>query len=387
MRRPAVCRSCGPEPFPELSDAGCTVGCKLHGITWDVLAELIRIAQTPAPSHQEQQRTALIFTMWKELGHSPMQDAVGNVYLQLGPQEGPALLLSAHLDTVFGFEVSHVVQERNGRLIGPGVGDNSASLTVLTEFLKTLRPDTLKKPLWVLANVGEEGLGDLKGIKHFLQEHHKGIGSYIALDGYLGMVVTQTVGSKRYRVTFKTPGGHSWGDNSPSAIHALGAAIAQLYALQLPRDPRTTLNVGTVSGGTSVNTIAGHADFLLDLRSMDVGQLTQLEARALDAIRNAAREVGAQVDLDRVGNRPAGDLQNASLLRLIRSAGSRLELDFRQVASSTDANAAVTYGIPAVAMGVYNGGNAHREDEWVQISSMKTGLLLLEQVVQLHQRS
>ncbi|GEM45744.1 M20/M25/M40 family metallo-hydrolase [Deinococcus cellulosilyticus] len=351
-----------------------------------MLADLVRIAQTPAPSHQEHQRAALIAAMWQELGYTPQQDEVGNVFLKLGPTEGKALLLSAHLDTVFGFDVPHVVQERNGRLVGPGVGDNSASLTVLTRFLKTLKADQLRKPLWVLANVGEEGLGDLKGIKHFLQHHHQGIHRYVALDGYLGMVVTQTVGSKRYKVTFKTPGGHSWGDNAPSAVHALGAAIAQLYAMQIPREPRTTLNVGTVSGGTSVNTIAGHAEFLLDLRSLDVHNLTHLEAKALDVIRNAAREVGASVDLERVGNRPAGDLQNHDLVRLIKSAGSRLDLDFRQVASSTDANAAVTYGIPAVAMGVYLGGNAHRQDEWVQPSSMKTGLALLQQVVEAYQK-
>ncbi|WP_245618361.1 M20/M25/M40 family metallo-hydrolase [Deinococcus misasensis] len=351
-----------------------------------MLDDLVRIARTPAPSHQEHRRAELVSTMWRELGFSPEQDEVGNVFLKLGPAEGKALLLSAHLDTVFGFDVPHTVHEKNGRLVGPGIGDNSASLTVLTQFLKNLKPEQLKKPLWVLANVGEEGLGDLKGIKHFLQHHHQSIHRYIALDGYLGMVVTQTVGSKRYRVVFKTQGGHSWGDSVPSAIHALGAAITQLYALPLPRDPRTTLNVGTVAGGTSVNTIAGHAEFLLDLRSLDVHHLTQLEAKALDLIRNAAREVGASVDLERVGNRPAGDLNNHELVKLIRTAGSRMDLDFRQVASSTDANAAVTYGIPAVAMGVYLGGNAHRTDEWVQPSSLKVGLGLVQQVVEAYQR-
>ncbi|WP_027482219.1 M20/M25/M40 family metallo-hydrolase [Deinococcus pimensis] len=349
------------------------------------LEYLTRIATTPAPTFEEEERARLIHHLWTGLGHSPELDEVGNVVLRLGPQEGRALVLASHLDTVFSRDTDLTVHERRGRLSGPGLGDNSASLAVLTALLRDLEPARLRRPLWLVANVGEEGLGDLRGAKHLLERHAPRIASFVAVDGYLGLAVTRAVGVRRYKATFTGPGGHSWGDRAPSAIHALGLAVTALYSLPLPPGPRTTLNVGEARGGNSVNSIAATAELLLDLRSLDPRALVTLEERALSALEGAARGGGVDVHIEKVGDRPGGDLASDALMRLARRAAESVGVELRTAASSTDANAAAPHGIPALALGVYRGGNAHREDEWVAPDSLETGLRMLRRFVELYQ--
>lgn len=349
------------------------------------LAYLTLIAQTPAPTFEEHARAELIAGLWRSFGHAPEQDEVGNVILRLGPAEGPALLLASHLDTVFSGTTDLTVREGRGRLSGPGIGDNSASLAVLTALARDLDEERLTRPLWLVANVGEEGLGDLRGAKHLLSRHAREIGAFVAVDGYLGLAVTKAVGVRRFRAHFSGPGGHSWGDKAPSALHALGLSITALYNLPLQGSPRTTLNVGEARGGNSVNSIAASAELLLDLRSLDPLALESLEERARAALEGAARTAGIGLSLEKVGDRPGGDLAGDALLRLARRAGESVGVELRTAASSTDANAAVPHHIPALALGVYRGGNAHREDEWVAPESLETGLRMLRRFVELYQ--
>ena len=354
------------------------------------LSYLTRIAQTPAPTFQEEKRAELMSTLWTELGYHTERDSVGNVLTRLTPPgtEGrPALLLAAHLDTVFGPQTDVTVREEGQRLTGPGVGDNSASLAVVTAMLRDFasQPPALRRPLWVAANVGEEGLGDLRGAKHLMAAHREHLGAFVAVDGYLGVAVSQAVGVRRYRAQFLGPGGHSWGDQAPSALHALGRAVSGLYALHLPTQPRTTLNVGTATGGNSVNSIAGQAELLLDLRSLDAGLLADLDSRAQDVLHRAAREVGVNLRLERVGDRPGGNLHSGALLGMAHEAAREVRVDLRLAASSTDANAAAPSALPARAFGVYRGGNAHREDEWVDKRSLGPGLRALKKLVSLYQ--
>ncbi|WP_019010590.1 M20/M25/M40 family metallo-hydrolase [Deinococcus aquatilis] len=354
------------------------------------LSYLPRIAQTPAPTFEEGARADLITQLWQELGFTCERDEVGNVLTRITPPgtEGrPALLLAAHLDTVFAAGTDVTVRDEKTRLVGPGVGDNSASLAVVTALLEeyAAQPVALRRPLWVAANVGEEGLGDLRGAKHLIAKHRASLGAFVAVDGYLGIAVTRAVGVRRYRATFIGPGGHSWGDQAPSALHALGIAIAGLYALHRPNTPRTTLNVGLASGGNSVNSIAGSAELLLDLRSLDARALAELDTRAQGVLHNAAREAGVNVRLERVGDRPGGDLRSGPLLDMAHEAAREGRMDLRLASSSTDANAAVPHDLPAIAVGVYRGGNAHREDEWVQHSSLTPGLRFLRRMVELYQ--
>ena len=349
------------------------------------LEYLTRIAQTPAPTFEEGARAELIEELWSSHGTRPERDEVGNVIVRLGPDDGKALVLASHLDTVFSSGTNLTVHEQRGKWYGPGLGDNSASLAVLTALLGTVSSLRLKRPLWLVANVGEEGLGDLRGAKHLLAQHASRIGAFVAVDGYLGLAVTKAVGVRRYKATFTGPGGHSWGDKGPSALHALGLAITALYSLPLPQSPRTTLNVGEAQGGNSINSIAATAELLLDLRSLDATALESLEQRARAAIEGAARTAGTEVTLEKVGDRPGGDLASEALLRLTRKAGEHVGVEIRTAASSTDANAAVPHGIPAIALGVYRGGNAHREDEWVVPESLSTGLNMLRRFVELYQ--
>ncbi|RJF72915.1 M20/M25/M40 family metallo-hydrolase [Deinococcus cavernae] len=354
------------------------------------LEYLTRIAQTPAPTFDEAQRADLITRLWEGLGYACERDEVGNVVTRIAPPgtaQRPALAVMAHLDTVFGPQTDVTVQQDGDRYSGPGVGDNSASLAVVTAFLRDLRGQSgqLRRPLWVVANVGEEGLGDLRGAKHFLARNRAGLGALLAVDGYLGVAVTKGVGVRRYKARFVGPGGHSWGDEAPSALHALGLAISGLYALHRPLSPRTTLNVGTATGGNSVNSIAATAELLLDLRSLDPEPLMELDSRAQEVLNRAARDAGVSLSIERVGDRPGGDLRAGPLLDLAQQAAKEQRLDFRQASSSTDANAAVPYQLPAITLGVYRGGNAHREDEWVQGSSLPKGLKLLRRVVELYQ--
>lgn len=354
------------------------------------LSYLPRIAQTPAPTFEEGERAALMVRLWTELGYAPELDAAGNVLVKLETPEiahKPALLLAAHLDTVFGRHTDVTVRDEGEKLRGPGVGDNSASLAVVTALLRDYaeRPPRLTRPLWIAANVGEEGLGDLRGSKYLIATHRERLGAFVAVDGYLGLGVTQAVGVRRYRAQFSGPGGHSWGDQAPSALHALGRAVSGLYALHLPTQPRTTLNVGLVSGGNSVNSIAAQAELLLDLRSLDAEILEELDGRAQDVLGHAARDTGVRLHLERVGDRPGGPLHSGALLGMAREAAREARVELRLAASSTDANAAAPSALPAIAFGVYRGGNAHREDEWVEKRSLAPGLKALARLVSLYQ--
>ncbi|WP_261664651.1 M20/M25/M40 family metallo-hydrolase [Deinococcus sp. Marseille-Q6407] len=341
------------------------------------------IAQTPAPTFEEETRAELMVQLWRELGYAPERDGAGNVLVRIAPgsgrpsQRGP-LLLASHLDTVFSPQTDVTVRAQPGRWYGPGLGDNSSSLAVLTALLRDLDPATLSAPLWVAANVGEEGLGDLRGAKYLLAQHAHELGAFVAVDGYLGSAVTQAVGVRRYQAQFSGPGGHSWGEAVPSAVHALGAAIEALYALPRPAHPRTTLNVGVVSGGSTVNSIAAAASLLLDLRSLGARELDELEQQAVAALHHTAQQVGVALQLERVSDRPGGSLNVAELLPMAQQAARAVGVELRTAASSTDANAAAPYGLPALSLGVYRGGHAHRDDEWVDPSSHAQGLAFLQ---------
>ncbi|HEX2865096.1 MAG TPA: M20/M25/M40 family metallo-hydrolase, partial [Deinococcales bacterium] len=340
----------------------------------DLPALLRELAGTPAPSFAEGERAGTLTRLWRERGLEPVQDEAGNVRLVLpGPAGRPRLALAAHLDTVFPAGTDLSISEQNGTLRAPGIGDNAASLTVLTGFLEELGGDP-PCTIEVAATTGEEGLGDLRGAKAFLRERAAALDAFVAVDGYLPVIVDRAVGVRRYEVTFRAAGGHSWGNaGAPSAIHAIGEAIHELYRLPLTNEPRTTLNVGEIRGGTSVNSIASEAGLLLDLRSVDSGTLEALDTAALAVLRRVERRTRARLALKSVGDRPAGATPNASLVGAATSVLAAHGLSARTTASSTDANAAVPYGLPAIAFGVYEGGFAHRLDEWVNPRSLPLG--------------
>ena len=339
---------------------------------------LVRIAEVPAPTFAEAARGELIAALWRAAGLEPLIDERGNVVAELPGGSGPLVLIAAHLDSVFGPEVDVSVARAPERYSGPGVGDNAANLAVLTRLVQT--PDIARRRprLLLAATVGEEGTGDLRGARGIVEDHGSRLQHFVALDGHLGVVTDRAVGSVRYRVEMLAPGGHAWGDYpNPSAVHATGDAVARLARLSIPRQPRSSLNVGQIWGGTSINTIAETAGFNLDLRSISPETLTLLEEAALGEIERAADESDCRSQLELLGRRPAAESDNSALLNAARSALSAAELEMTMAAGSTDANVAMAAGISAVAFGAYLGGGAHRLDEWVDPRSLEVGLGVL----------
>lgn len=336
------------------------------------------IAETAAPTFHEGRRAAFVAGLWEAAGHATSRDGAGNVLCAVPGGVGPRVVLAAHLDSVFGPDVDVRVRHEPGKLRGPGVGDNAASLTVLTRLLQNLSVAPVRPRLLVAATVGEEGLGDLKGAKQLVADVALDCDHFVAIDGHLGAVTHQAVGSVRYEVEFIGPGGHSWGDYpGPSAVHAAGAAIARLAALDVPRAPRSSLNVGQMWGGTSINAIAERAGFNLDLRSVDPATLADLATAAETALVRVARDTGCHCDARVVGRRPAATVDNQELVSAATRALERVGLPLTVSAGSTDANVAMAAGISAAAFGVYQGGSAHRLEEWVDPASLEVGLQAL----------
>jgi tripeptide aminopeptidase len=343
----------------------------------ELLELLIRVCETPAPTFDERERAALIAGVLGSGGLEPYRDEVGNVIAEIPGGSGPRVLVAAHLDTVFERGVDLGVKREGGRLMAPGIGDNSASLAVLTHLV--LHGRGPKPRLTYAATVGEEGLGDLFGMRALMNARRHDFDCMIAIDGHLGTVINRSVGARRYSVRFRARGGHSWGDfPSPSAIHALGEAIHALNKLRVPSSPRSSYNVGLVSGGTSINAIAQEAGFFLDLRSVDAATLAELERQALTAIKREAERQEVSVEFELVGDRPTALVDNDALVAAAKRALDAVGIEAKLAASSTDANAAMAAGLAAITFGVYRGGDPHRLSEWLEADSLVTGYRALE---------
>jgi acetylornithine deacetylase/succinyl-diaminopimelate desuccinylase-like protein len=246
------------------------------------LATAIEIQQVPAPTFAERPRSVLVSQRMQALGlHDVEIDELGNVYgRRPGIAERPALLISAHLDTVFPADTDLSIRYEGERVYGPGIGDNSVGVAGLLRLAEIYQRCDLptQGDIWFVANVGEEGLGDLRGMRAVVERLRTRIGGVIVIEGCdFGSLHHQAIGVRRFRIEANGPGGHSWGNfGTPSAIHILVRLAARLTELQVPVSPRTTFNIGMISGGTSVNTIAHHASMLLDLRSVSSAVLSDL---------------------------------------------------------------------------------------------------------------
>lgn len=350
--------------------------------------ELVRrVCEVPAPTFHESKRAEFVIRMLAEWGYEPRRDDVGNVAVDLPGGSGPRVALVAHLDTVFGADVDVTVRPSDdGRWYAPGIGDNSSSVAVLLALAareaaaQAGHGPSRPRPRVVLGfTVGEEGLGDLRGARAFVASEREHLDAFVAVDGHLGSVVDRGVGSSRLRATFRGPGGHSWGDYpQPSAVHAAAEAVHAVARMPVPREPRSSWNVGRLEGGTTVNAIAEHARFDLDLRSVDESALDSMDREARKRIASVARRHRVDVDLAAIGRRPAGSNPDP---RWTDAAVAALRLHGVEPitsASSTDANAAMAEGLASVCVGVYVGGDAHREGEWIDPASLDVGAAVLD---------
>jgi tripeptide aminopeptidase len=368
------------------------------------LLEMVRI---PAPPFGEQDRAAWFLDRFHSLGLTNAHlDAEGNVLAELAlendtPQNGPVILLSAHLDTVFpmGTNCEPVEFDDNPRIHGPGVCDNAAGLSALLAIAAALRYAHINPPSTILfaANVGEEGEGDLRGMRHlFLEGPYKNrIAAAIALEGSGTGVVTQALGSLRFRYTITGPGGHSWSDaGTPNPILLLSRALTMIADLPLPSSPLTTLNVGHISGGTSVNSIPSSATALLEIRSSEDHALRNaaldISRLVMDSIApSGSSSTDPTVRLESIGDRPAGLLpETSALLSMLRAVDRHLNLRTELRLGSTDANLPLSLRIPALAIGTGGlGGSIHTLDEWYDPTgreiALRRILLLLLAVTQI----
>jgi len=347
------------------------------------LKDLITLTEIPAPPFKEEKRGAAFAAMLRDAGaDSVWTDEVGNVIaLRRGRVGGRVVALAGHLDTVFPEEIDVTVKQRGDTLFAPGIGDDTRGLVVVLHALRAMEEAGIETEADVLfiGTVGEEGLGDLRGVKHLFRKGGPRIDAFIAVDGGDdSRIVHQALGSKRYRVTFKGPGGHSWGAfGTVNPVHALGRAI-RIFDEEADRftksGPRTSYNVGRIGGGTSVNSVPFEAWMEVDMRSESQASLLAIDSifrsvipRAL-AEQNALARRGEEltVVVEQVGDRPSGETPVDAPLVLRAMAATRHFGDVPELErSSTDSNVPISLGIPSVTItrgGI--GGGSHSPGEW-----------------------
>jgi acetylornithine deacetylase/succinyl-diaminopimelate desuccinylase-like protein len=355
-------------------------------------AEHVRICEIPAPPLKEQERARYFASRFIELGLVDVHtDSEGNVIgFYRGESEDPLVVLSAHHDTVFPEGTDVRVRRSGNRMSAPGIADNCAGLAVLIAIVQSLNAAAIRLngTLAFVATVGEEGEGNLRGVRHLFSEGRLAgrVSSFISFDGPGTDYIThQALGSRRYRVRLEGPGGHSWADfGVVNPVHALGRVAARLADYCAPVEPRTTYNVGRIAGGESVNVIPQHAEMDVDLRSASESELGRLEEFLLKSIHqsvadeNSLRAASGQdlrVEVRLIGNRPSGETPASALLLRIALAASRaFGIEPILNRASTDANIPISLGIPAITIGAGGlFGDSHRMSEWYEAEGREIG--------------
>ncbi|HEX9551621.1 MAG TPA: M20/M25/M40 family metallo-hydrolase [Streptosporangiaceae bacterium] len=316
-----------------------------HDMAAIVLRRTTELARIAAPTGAEQHRAERVRCWWAADGWSPSTDAVGNVWAQVTGGHGPGLLVCAHLDTVFGADVAHEVRAASGRLWGPSVGDDSLGVAALSAAASVVRHGRGTGPFWIVATVGEEGMGNLTGIRHAIATATNPLSAVIAVEGnYLGRIVTTGVGSVRLRVRYRGRGGHAWElADAPSAVHAIARAASIIAGLTVP-GARCSVNVGVIGDAPP----------------------------------------GLSVEVEDLGRRPAGSISVSSpMVRAAIAALGNSGIAAQISAASTDANAAYEAGISGLAVGVTTGAGEHTPAEWIETAPVATGLTVLAETIEL----
>jgi len=367
---------------------------KLASEASSVTEEQIRITEIPAPTFRESLRGTHLAKLLSDAGLKVHTDQAGNVIGErAGSAKGEFVLITAHLDTVFPAGTDVHVRREGSKLWAPGISDNGTGLATLPAIARIMRDTKLetRSSILFVADVGEEGEGNLRGIRKLVENYRKQLRYVIALDGAsIDYVTTAALASRRVEITVTGPGGHSWSDfGVPNPIDALARGIALFLRTPAPDSPRTTFNVGSIEGGTSVNSIPAKATIKVDLRSEAEPEILKLEASLRRAIQSgvdeemqAAREhgvasgAGLSIDAKVLGVRPGGELaENSPLLAAVQAADDYLGNRARMERSSTDANIPLSLGIPAIALGAGGtSGGAHSLQEWYDPTGREIGM-------------
>jgi acetylornithine deacetylase/succinyl-diaminopimelate desuccinylase-like protein len=365
-----------------------------------ITEEHIRISSVPASPFNERQRADYLYQKFVDRGLQEVAiDAEGNCLgLFSGESTSPLLVVSAHLDTVFSDDTDFRVHRRGQRLFGPGISDDSSGLVALIAIIDALKIARVKThgSILFVGTVGEEGEGNLRGVRHLFTvgPWSSRVDAFLSFDGPgIDRITNRALGSRRYRIEVTGSGGHSWGDfGTPNPIHALGRAVSRLAAYPIPKNARTTFNVGRIEGGTSVNAIPSFASLEVDLRSAVDAELRRLDAFFRRAAREAVDDENAQrrpgdqpliLKMELTGERPSGVTPpDSPLVELAIEATRTQGIEPKLDQSSTDSNLPISLGIPAITLG--SGGNAagsHTLDEWYEPEGralgLKRGLLVI----------
>jgi tripeptide aminopeptidase len=341
----------------------------------------LQIQSIPSPTFSEGRRASHMQAALSSAGLPDVeQDDLGNVYARIVGGKARALILSAHLDTVFPLDTTLTSSRSKRHLAGPGIGDNAVALAALIELALDLPSMQLAGDVWLVANTAEEGLGNLRGMERVVDRFSDDVTAYIVLEGMvLGHIYHRGLPVKRIRIRVQTPGGHSWiHAGRPSAIHTLMDIGADLAKVPLSDAPRTTLNIGSMQGGTTVNTIASEGHIEIDLRSEDSKELDAL-VRRVERIARSRRSRNVKVECEVIGERPGGHIPADH--PLVRAASQSLadageNMVFLQ-AGSTDASVPLSRGIPAVCVGLTRGRDAHSVEESIDIDPLPRGYAAL----------
>ncbi|HSB67291.1 MAG TPA: M20/M25/M40 family metallo-hydrolase [Anaerolineales bacterium] len=357
----------------------------------------IQIQQIPSPTFGEMHRAEFIRDQFLNIGAMDVStDEYGDVYVHLiGRGEKPPLIISAHLDTVFPAGTSLTCTRTGERIYGPGIGDNSLGLAGLFGLYwsynqknnQQVHHSKLAGDLWLIANVGEEGLGDLKGMKAVVDRFGSTPLAYLVLEGMsLGQIYVRGLGVRRYRIQVHTKGGHSWVDyGNPSAIHEIADLIMKIKSMSVPIEPRSSINVGMIHGGTSVNTIAAEASLELDLRSESPETLNTMIEQVLGLVdvANQSYQQSVQVCSEVIGDRPAGQIPiDHPIVKASIECFARKGINVQLNIGSTDANVPLSRGYPAICMGLTVGAGSHTLGEYIEIKPVSQGFSILTDLVQ-----
>jgi tripeptide aminopeptidase len=354
------------------------------------VAEGIKLTEIPAPPFKEELRAKAYEAMLKDAGLTDVRiDAEGNaIGIRKGTRpDGKYLVVSAHLDTVFPIETDVKVKRVGTRLNAPGIGDDTFSLAALLHFVRALNAAGVKHrdDIVFMGVVGEEGPGDLRGVRYMFQkgEFKDKIKNFISVEsGGVERISTGGVGSRRYRITFSGPGGHSYGAfGLVNPMYALGAAAAEMSQIEVPQTPKTTFNVGVIGGGTSVNSIPLNGWMDIDMRSESPEELNKVETKVMDIIQEATKrenfarstkEGSITVDIKKIGDRPAGHTDEKSpIVQIATTAVQAGGYNAVYGAGSSDSNIPMSMGIPAITIGKNgpnSGGRGHSLDEWIDVA-------------------
>lgn len=347
----------------------------------EIEADQIRLTRIPAPPFGESDRAGAFAADLEKMGFRPVVDAIGNVVAQYGGGRNP-VVVGAHLDTVFPASTPLQLQRKGRVLFLPGISDNGCGIVALLWMIRAAKEAGLefRRPLTLVGNVGEEGEGNLRGIRHLFNEPPwpSRECDFIAVDGAgLQRVTHQALGSRRFRIQMMGPGGHSWADfGRPNPVQAIATAIHAFSTLQGIRRPGVAFNFGVIRGGISVNAIPRDAVVEVDLRATASGNLDALDSQLRRVVSDATRSAGVECRLEIMGERPSGETPLSSpLVQAAIEVTRRFGVQPQPDVGSTDANLPISLGIPAISLGGGGGsGNVHTPEEWFDPSGREFGI-------------